>query len=1059
VTRLLRSLLIAVIVIVTITFGALWLLLGTARGGQWLVAQAATFVPGELLIEAQDGSVLSGLTAGRVVYRDEALVVELTDMRIDIRLSGALRKRIVIESLTAAAASIDVLHLTDIGLSGSIELRDEFPLTAKLRWNGAAGRISGSGEFSGDLANLEFTHQVELPATVDVTGVAHALLTQPSINVTASFTELPLVVGEEQVVIRDGYIVLSGTTEMLMIERAEAAAFDGHVSVTGSVGIEEEDAQAGLTAVLEIVGVNLDPATVYPDLEGRLDFTLSVDAHSIDDIDVVLDYLSGEFLGTPVAGTGSVHLREGLVERVALELRSGQNRLEVSGETKPDFAGVFRLDFPEFETLWPGAEGSLEGAGRFGGTLEEPIVSVRLDGTRFSFGELSIEHIHVDGRVDATGELDWNAQAKDARNGELNLGNLQLRVRGMLEDHWLAARISDGAVGAQLQARGAWDGERLQAKIESAVINGGAVGEWTLHEAVSAWWAADDVSIDAHCWDSSRAEICTDGMSWRDGRWIATATLRRFPLATFEPWLGEDLRVSGEADADLAIDWKEGSPLVVDASWHQGETRISFSADDVSPQPDEIATTLSDVRFALTANENVATLEGYVTGEYGLAARISGSLDDPFGDDGQLAGRVAAQIPDIGELRPLINRFLLTSAVGGAIEVTAEISGTIAAPVIEGRAELRDGSAGLAINGIELTDANLSVSGQAGDAFKVEGSVRSGEGLVRVDGQIDVFGEHDGATQLRLTGDDFEALRLPDLRMVVAPDIELSLVGGNFMISGRVFVPEAEFVVHELGQSAVTISPDVVVHDEQQPRQPRTPGPRIVGSLDLQLGDNVRFSGLGIDTRVTGGLLLVETVNKPLAAEGSLQLVDGRYEMFGKVLTIEQGSLNFYGPLDDPVLDVRAARRVRYQGQTIRAGVIVSGRITRQLDFLLFSDPLYSDEDILSYLLVDRPASTADGVDGTAISGAAVAMGLQSLTGGVGEGLSLDEVGLEGAGGDDTAVVAGKRLGEDVYIRYSYGLFNRIGTLLVRYELGRGFSIEAGSGEQQSLDLLYWIDR
>ncbi|HHH76505.1 MAG TPA: hypothetical protein ENL03_05720, partial [Phycisphaerae bacterium] len=112
-----------------------------------------------------------------------------------------------------------------------------------------------------------------------------------------------------------------------------------------------------------------------------------------------------------------------------------------------------------------------------------------------------------------------------------------------------------------------------------------------------------------------------------------------------------------------------------------------------------------------------------------------------------------------------------------------------------------------------------------------------------------------------------------------------------------------------------------------------------------------------------------------------------------------------------------------------------------------------------SYLLVDRPASTADGVDGTAISGAAVAMGLQSLTQGAGEGLSLDEVGLEGAGGDDAAVVAGKRLSEDVYIRYTYGLFNRIGTLLIRYELGHGFSIEAGSGEQQTLDLLYSIDR
>jgi len=274
-----------------------------------------------------------------------------------------------------------------------------------------------------------------------------------------------------------------------------------------------------------------------------------------------------------------------------------------------------------------------------------------------------------------------------------------------------------------------------------------------------------------------------------------------------------------------------------------------------------------------------------------------------------------------------------------------------------------------------------------------------------------------------------------------------------------VLVSEAEFVVQELGRSAVMTSDDVIVHEEEQPGQRRTPGPRLVGSLDLQLGDRVSFSGFGIETRLTGGLQLVETVDSPLAAEGSLQLVDGSYEMFGKVLTIEQGSLNFYGPLDDPVLDVRAVRRVRYDGQNIKVGVIVSGRISRQLDFLLFSDPAYSDADILSYLLVDRPAATADGVDGSAISGAAVAMGLQSLTQGIAPGLSLDEVGLEGAGGDDTAMVAGKKLSEDFYVRYTYGLFSRIGTLLIRYDIGRGFSIEAGSGEQQTLDLLYSIDR
>ena len=62
-------------------------------------------------------------------------------------------------------------------------------------------------------------------------------------------------------------------------------------------------------------------------------------------------------------------------------------------------------------------------------------------------------------------------------------------------------------------------------------------------------------------------------------------------------------------------------------------------------------------------------------------------------------------------------------------------------------------------------------------------------------------------------------------------------------------------------------------------------------------------------------------------------------------------------------------------------------------------------------------------------------------------------------GGSDTAVAAGKRLSEDLYVRYTYGLFNKIATFIVRYYLGKGFSIVAGSGEQQSLDLVCSIER
>ena len=126
-----------------------------------------------------------------------------------------------------------------------------------------------------------------------------------------------------------------------------------------------------------------------------------------------------------------------------------------------------------------------------------------------------------------------------------------------------------------------------------------------------------------------------------------------------------------------------------------------------------------------------------------------------------------------------------------------------------------------------------------------------------------------------------------------------------------------------------------------------------------------------------------------------------------------------------------------------------------------------SEADTLSFLVLDRPINRAEGSDSSALSSAAIAAGLNQalpVTQQLGENLGLDEVSFgeinsKEAGSNTTAIVAGKRLGEKLYVRYSYGLFNRIGAFIVRYDLKRGFSIEAGSGEEQTLDLIFSIQR
>ncbi len=121
-----------------------------------------------------------------------------------------------------------------------------------------------------------------------------------------------------------------------------------------------------------------------------------------------------------------------------------------------------------------------------------------------------------------------------------------------------------------------------------------------------------------------------------------------------------------------------------------------------------------------------------------------------------------------------------------------------------------------------------------------------------------------------------------------------------------------------------------------------------------------------------------------------------------------------------------------------------------------------SEADALSYLVIGRPLSEATAGEGGELSDAAVRLGLRQaarITQQIGQSLGLDELTIIGDGGDATALVAGKQFNDRLYARYAYGVFSRLGMIMIRYRLTKRLSLEAGAGETQSIDVLYSIEK
>jgi translocation and assembly module TamB len=182
-------------------------------------------------------------------------------------------------------------------------------------------------------------------------------------------------------------------------------------------------------------------------------------------------------------------------------------------------------------------------------------------------------------------------------------------------------------------------------------------------------------------------------------------------------------------------------------------------------------------------------------------------------------------------------------------------------------------------------------------------------------------------------------------------------------------------------------------------------------------------------------------------------VLDGFLIGYGKELRVDRGTLTFIGPLDDPLINIQVSRESFYEGRQYTVGLRLTGS-AQNVKTEPFSRPAMSDNDVLSFLLIDQP--TGSGADA---SGAALALGLGQLFPGDGGMLGLDEVGFETNDANEAAMVAGKRINDKVYVRYVFGSLGEPGAFRIRYRLGRGFSLEASTGARQSLDIIYLLER
>lgn len=678
-----------------------------------------------------------------------------------------------------------------------------------------------------------------------------------------------------------------------------------------------------------------------------------------------------------------------------------------------------------------------------------------------------------------------------------SLGLLDIALQGELATGTQRASLTTHATGG-LNAENHW-----QARISALALemqDSTRPGPWTLQldqalalkgSSTSVNTAAGSASIKGPVPGSAR-------IAWQPVAWSHSGsptllstqgTLQGVPMGWLEILAagnGQLAQLGLKGDLLLDGDWNVQAAQTLQASANlyqkSGDLQLLTGDNSANGTPSTISAGIRTARIGLrTDGDRLSTSLRWDSERAGqVEADLNTQVRQTDGNwlwpvDAPLNGTVRASLPQVGiwsVLAPPGWR------LRGTLAANATLSGTRLAPlwtgtlqaddlalrsVVEG-IELRDGRLRASLDGQRLNITEFSLSGAPTAAAANDGGNVTVTGNVRWDNTAPAGIQMDIQAQAKTLHISARA----DRRLTVSGILQATLAQGKLALLGALKADQALFILPD--ESAPTLGSDVLVRKRTSTPATTTTPPTDVPvassntpevNVTLDLGDDFHLVGRGLDTRITGKLVLRAgpTLAGPRIT-GELRTARGSYKAYGQALDIEEGILRFNGPYDNPSLDVLALR----PNLSVRVGVQINGTALSP-SIRLYSDSDLSDAEKLAWLMLGRSAANG-GAEAAVLQQAALALlsgNGKGLSGGLASALGLDELSFSGSANKSNAttsaaaVTFGKRLSRNFYVAYEHTLAGTLGTLYIFYDLSKRFTLRGQTGERSAIDLIFTL--
>ena len=853
-----------------------------------------------------------------------------------------------------------------------------------------------------------------------------------------------------------GGLALDGSESGLNVVSSDFLLGEGRLAITGRLQWQDAlswDARALLKS--------FSPAVIEPSVEGSVNAEIS--SHGVFseeglDLAVELNNVSGLLGGYEVSGGGALDYRDGNIGIRNLLFTNGKNHLEVHGRIADTLALSFLLEGAELTRLIPSLGGAVSARGNVTGTKAYPELVMVIDAENLSFRDYSAATIAADIKVSTAqeGVADAAVTAEQLTLAGILVRHAGVELSGSRQHHQLSMMIDSDHGALSVSTTGVLDAENVwKGKIEALRAEHPQLGVLRHSGVPSVQLSKQSADIREFCLASEDIRFCLEG-AWRDpSSWSVAVRDLEIDGALLRKGSGMAAVLSGKAHGSAAAsgDGLFLSSLTAELVSDELVLDTGQTAYYKEMRWFDTAVTLSLKDRLLAANLSSRFVDGSIfSGNLGISG--VGALAGPFADL-SVDGSLQATINDLAPLSILTDDYLQPS---GRLSADLVLAGTIAEPRFSVDINLVDGE--IHIPQLNITPKQISGSLRGSDeSVSVTLEALSGAGKATAAGAVS-FGADGWLGNFRVTGDKVTLINQKELQIIADPDLLLELDSAGGRLSGTLAVPEALIQPEEMTGS-VAESADVIIVEEED----ATPWPFTL-AVKIVLGDNVKVDGYGLSGNLKGSLELAEGSSGSLAGAGELYLENGELSFYDRTLEITRGAILFGGgPVDNPGLDVSARRTIKateFGQDDIVVGVNVLGSVD-DYEMELFSIPPMDEADIVAYIVVGTSVSSASSSESGAIGAALSAITMKQgnkILGDIGGLFAVDDLKLEGSGADDTSLVVGKQLLDDLYLSYDFNLYKNSGSFKIRYDFGKGFSVESKNAiDSNGVNLLYSFER